>query len=172
MGDMSQKCHHGVLAAYCDLCLADKIEAHGIQVFGEHKLNPNEDSMIIAALRRTDCQRCGEMRAGHAGSETLSTDDPTKPFDATERVEQALKEREFQEGLKLLRAMSWVRWREPADALPPKPEKYVVMVEEGGVAYLTTRSWSGSMWLNMNACEKVTEWLENLKTPGELRAMP
>lgn len=52
MGDMSVKCNHGQLAAYCDLCLADKIEAHGIQVFGPNKLHQTEEDLIVTALRR------------------------------------------------------------------------------------------------------------------------
>lgn len=95
--------------------------------------------------------------------------DLNQPFDATRRMEEARQERESKEAIRLIRALCWVRWREPADTLPPKPEKYVVMVEEGGMAYLTTRSWGGEAWLNMNACEQVTAWLENLKTPDELR---
>jgi len=96
--------------------------------------------------------------------------DLNQPFDATARMEEARKQREFEEGLKHIRASSFVRWAEPQDELPEKPGKYVVMIEEGGMAWISTRSWSGQEWLNMNACEKVTEWLVNLLTPAELRA--
>jgi hypothetical protein len=96
--------------------------------------------------------------------------DMNEPLDATARMADAERRRNMEEGIKRIKASSFVRWVKPEDETPPKPEKYVVMVEEGGMAWLSTRSWSGQGWLNMNACERVSEWLDGLITPAEQRA--
>lgn len=53
------------------------------------------------------------------------------------------------------------------DRDPPKAEKYAVIVElpDFDMRYLSTRSWSGSAWLNMGTNERVTVWLDGLRLP-------
>ena len=95
--------------------------------------------------------------------------DMHQPLDGPLRMERERERRELEEAIADIRAMVPCWWREPEKKLPPKPEKYVVVVEEGGMAYLTTRSWSGTDWLNMRPAEKVTEWLEGLLMPADIR---
>lgn len=92
-----------------------------------------------------------------------------QPLDATRRMEEQDQQRRLNEFVADAKVMVIAHWRTPEKKLPPKPEKYVVMVEEGGMAYLTTRSWSGTDWLNMRPCEAVTEWLDGLLLPTDLR---
>lgn len=58
--------------------------------------------------------------------------------------------------------VDWIR-----DRNPQQPEKYAVVVElpDFKMRYLSTRSWSGTGWLNMGTNERVTCWLDRLEMP-------
>lgn len=96
--------------------------------------------------------------------------DMHQPFDGPLRMEEERRKRELAEAVENIRSMIGCWWRDPVKQPPLKAGKYVVMVEEGYMAFLSTRSWSGDAWLNMNLGEKVTEWLDGLLTPAEKRA--
>ena len=63
-----------------------------------------------------------------------------------------------------------VIWRNAAERLPAEEGQYVVEVQMGsGLRYRATRGYrpAHSAWTNMLHGERVTYWLEGLRTPAE-----
>lgn len=63
--------------------LADKIEAHGVQLFGEHALTPSEKGLIVDALRLYVQEPVAWLEVGQkSGVVGVSLEkDPASPFE-------------------------------------------------------------------------------------------